>query len=79
MPELFEVKQEIIKLSEAFKFSFDPATKNFTAISSGDVIARDGDVTYQVGPIEELVVFPNPDVKVVLRAGLMVVRKSVIS
>ena len=40
----------------------------------GEVIATDGDTVYTVQHDEELVVFPNPDVRVGLRAGLMVVR-----
>ena len=40
----------------------------------GEVIATDGDTVYTVQHPEELVVFPNPDVRVGLRAGLMVVR-----
>ena len=37
-------------------------------------IATDGDTVYSVKHAEELVVFPNPDVRVGLRAALMVVR-----
>ena len=40
----------------------------------GEVIALDGDTVYTVEHDEELVVFPNPDVRVGLRAGIMVVR-----
>ena len=70
---VFKVAQEIIKLSDDFKMSFDRATQNFTALRQGEVIATDGDTVYTVKHAEELVVFPNPDVRVGLRAGLMVV------
>ncbi|GAA4030645.1 succinylglutamate desuccinylase [Actimicrobium antarcticum] len=73
-PLVFEVVQEIIKHSEAFRMHFDGATQNFTAMQRGDVIATDGEVVYRVGHDEELVVFPNPSVRIGLRAGLMVVR-----
>jgi succinylglutamate desuccinylase len=71
---VFQVAQEIIKHSDAFTMSFDRATQNFTALPQGALIATDGDITYTVRHAEELVVFPNPDVRVGLRAGLMVVR-----
>lgn len=74
MPHVFKVAQEIIKLSDDFSMAFGRDTHNFTALPAGQVIATDGATVYRVGPAEELVVFPNPDVRVGLRAGLMVVR-----
>jgi succinylglutamate desuccinylase len=71
---VFKVAQEIMKLSDGFKMAFDRSTQNFTALRQGDIIATDGDTVYSVKHREELVVFPNPDVRVGLRAGLMVVR-----
>jgi succinylglutamate desuccinylase len=73
-PQVFKVAQEIIKLSDGFSMAFDRATWNFTALAQGETIATDGDTVYKVQHPEELVVFPNPDVRVGLRAGLMVVR-----
>ena len=73
-PHVFKVAQQIIKHSEAFTMSFDRTTQNFTALGQGEVIARDGEHVYTVQHPQELVVFPNPDVRVGLRAGLMVVR-----
>ena len=73
-PHVFKVAQEVIKLSDGFKMGFDRSTQNFTALRQGDVIATDGATVYTVKHAEELVVFPNPDVRVGLRAGLMVVR-----
>ncbi|MES2900258.1 MAG: succinylglutamate desuccinylase [Pseudomonadota bacterium] len=73
-PHVFKVAQQIIKLSDNFTMSFDRSTQNFTALAQGQVIATDGDTVYTVQHPEELVVFPNPDVRVGLRAGLMVVR-----
>ncbi|MFT5963107.1 MAG: succinylglutamate desuccinylase [Burkholderiaceae bacterium] len=74
VPMVFEVVQEIIKHSEAFQMSFDGTTGNFTALPRDAVIATDGAHEYRVGHDEELVVFPNPAVRVGFRAGLMVVR-----
>lgn len=73
-PHVFKVAQQIMKLSDAFRMTFDRNTWNFTALPQGAVIASDGDTVYTVKHPEELVVFPNPDVRVGLRAGLMVVR-----
>ncbi len=73
-PHVFKVAQEIIKLSDAFSMAFGKETHNFTALMAGEIIATDGATVYRVGAQEELVVFPNPDVRVGLRAGLMVVR-----
>ena len=74
-PHVFKVAQQIMKLSDAFSMAFDRTTHNFTAMRQGDVIATDGATVYRVQHPEELVVFPNPDVRVGLRAGLMVVRR----
>jgi succinylglutamate desuccinylase len=73
-PHVFEVAQEVVKLSDDFRMSFGRDTQNFSALKRGEVIATDGDTVYTVSHDEELVVFPNPDVRVGLRAGLMVVR-----
>ncbi|RJG21918.1 succinylglutamate desuccinylase [Massilia cavernae] len=73
-PHVFKVAQQIIKLSDDFRMTFDRSTQNFTALGQGQVIATDGDTVYTVKHPEELVVFPNPDVRAGLRAGLMVVR-----
>jgi succinylglutamate desuccinylase len=48
--------------------------ENFSALTPGSVIAEDGDMVYRVGDETEYVVFPNPDVRPGLRAGLMVVK-----
>ena len=73
-PHLFQVAQEVIKLSEDFRMGFERDTQNFTALAQGALIATDGATVYTVKHTEELVLFPNPDVRVGLRAGLMVVR-----
>jgi succinylglutamate desuccinylase len=73
-PLVFDTAQSITKLSDAFSMSFGRETENFTPLKRGDVIATDGDTVYTVQHDEECVVFPNPDVRVGLRAGIMVVR-----
>ncbi|MEH6437205.1 succinylglutamate desuccinylase [Massilia sp. DD77] len=73
-PLVFKQVQEVLKLSDQFTMKVGRETWNFTALKKGEVIAQDGDTFYTVKHDEELVVFPNPDVRVGLRAGLMVVR-----
>jgi len=75
-PHVFRVAQELVKQSDAFRLTFDSATGNFTPMAPGTLIAEDGGKVYRVGPETEYVVFPNPDVHVGLRAGLMVVRSA---
>jgi succinylglutamate desuccinylase len=72
-PQIFKVAQELIKHDERFRMAFDRDTWNFTPLQAGALIAADGDVVYRVGSATEYVVFPNPDVRPGLRAGLMVV------
>jgi succinylglutamate desuccinylase len=74
VPLVFEVVQDIIKHSEAFRMTFDGSTPNFTALPRDALIATDGALEYRVGQDEERVVFPNPAVRIGFRAGLMVVR-----
>ena len=73
-PLVFDTAQSITKLSDAFRMGFGRDTENFTPLKRGEVIATDGDTVYTVQHDEEFVVFPNPDVRVGLRAGIMVVR-----
>jgi succinylglutamate desuccinylase len=73
-PHVFRVAKNVIKLSDGFKMTVGRETWNFTAMKRGEVIATDGDTVYTVDHDEELVVFPNPDVRIGLRAGMMVVR-----
>ncbi|WP_420476310.1 succinylglutamate desuccinylase [Noviherbaspirillum sp. ST9] len=74
-PRVFRVAQELVKQSDAFRMTFGKDTQNFTALPPGSVIAEDGDTVYRVGGESEYVVFPNPDVRPGLRAGLMVVEE----
>ena len=73
-PHVFRVAQELVKRSDDFRMTFDRGTQNFTPLAPGAVIAHDGDTTLRVGPATEYVVFPNPEVRVGQRTGLMVVR-----
>lgn len=73
-PHIFKVAQNITKLSDSFTMAFGKETQNFTPLARGAEIARDGATVYTVQHEQEFVVFPNPDVRIGLRAGMMVVR-----
>lgn len=75
LPHRFRVVQEIIKRSDDFRMECDANTHNFTTMQQGAIIARDGQTVYRVRQPQEYIVFPNPDVMVGLRAGLMLVRQ----
>lgn len=71
-PIRFRVAQEIVKRAEDFRMAVGQDTHNFTALAPGALIATDATQTLRVGALPEHVVFPNPDVLVGQRAGLMV-------
>jgi len=73
-PLIFRVAQELIKRTDAFALTFDGNTQNFTPLAPHTLIATDGECSYKVGDQTEYVLFPNPTVRIGLRAGLMVVR-----
>lgn len=72
-PRLFRAVRELIKHSEGFRPHFDAQTANFTRFEAGSLLAEDGEVVYRVGPQPEYMLFPNPEVRVGLRAGVMAV------
>ena len=74
-PRIFDVVGQLDKLSERFVLVVGSQMANFTAYPQGTLIATDGDYQYAVTHAEERIVFPNPKVKVGLRAGLMVVER----
>ena len=73
LPVRFRVAQEIVKRAEDFQMTIGKDTHNFTALAPGALIGTDAMQTLRVGARLEYVVFPNPDVLVGQRAGLMVV------
>ena len=74
LPIRFRVAQEIVKRAEDFQMTIGNDTENFTALAPGALIATDATQSLRVGALPECVVFPNPDVLVGQRAGLMVVQ-----
>jgi succinylglutamate desuccinylase len=72
--KVYKVTQELKKISEQFQLNFPESVKNFTRFSAGDVLASDGEISYQVQQPHEWVLFPNSSVRPGLRAGLMLVQ-----
>ncbi|BCL75394.1 succinylglutamate desuccinylase [Jeongeupia sp. HS-3] len=70
---VYRVSRELIKRSDAFRLLIDGETDNFTPLPQGMPIAEDGDIRWVVDEENALIVFPNPDVSIGQRAGLIVV------
>ncbi|MFV0576482.1 MAG: succinylglutamate desuccinylase [Vibrio sp.] len=71
--KVYQVSQQLTKLSEAFELNFSDEVENFTAFRQGDILATDQDTVYSVKQPQEFVLFPNAKVRPNLRAGLMLV------
>ncbi|WP_137937414.1 succinylglutamate desuccinylase [Chitinivorax sp. B] len=68
---IFQATRDVTKTSESFRLNLSPDVLNFTPLEAGTVVAEDGE--YQlVAAQSEHIIFPNPDVKVGLRAGILV-------
>lgn len=74
-PIRYHVSQQITRLSDDFVLHLGAETLNFTALVQGTLLAEDGDTQYFVQQGREYVLFPNPQVAVGLRAGLMLVKE----
>lgn len=71
----YRVVQEIIRQHEDFQLHIPAQCFNFTPFEQGFVLAEQMDSVYQVKHQQEWVLFPNSNVAVGLRAGLMLVRE----
>jgi succinylglutamate desuccinylase len=72
--KLFSVAREIIKRSDAFTLNLPNDVENFTVLEKGFVLAEDASSSRWV--VEEegaRIIFPNPNVKNGLRAGILIV------
>lgn len=67
----FAVKHSIQRTSEHWEFFVDDDVPNFAEFPPGSVISQDGSDKYMVGEEPEYIVFPNRNVPVGQRAGLM--------
>lgn len=69
---VFEVVQEILNTGPSFRFHVPDDVANFTEYQPGTVIWEDDQSCYRVGTAPEAIVFPNREVPVGERVGLMV-------
>lgn len=70
--EIFRVVHEIINTGASFRLRVPDDAANFTRYAPGTLIWEDGQTDYHVGNRPEYIVFPNRDVPVGQRAGLMI-------
>ena len=69
---VFKVKQEIIKANDEYNLLLDDDVKNFTSFKKGTLLASDGsDENYFVEEDGESIVFPNNNVPVGQRVGVL--------
>ncbi|MDF0749594.1 succinylglutamate desuccinylase [Marinobacter sp. 71-i] len=69
---VFEVVHEILNTGDSFRFHVPDGVANFTMYDPGTVIWEDDTTCYKVGDTPEGIVFPNRDVPVGQRVGLMI-------
>jgi len=74
---IFQVVHEILNSGEGFQFHVPDDVANFTEYTPGTVIWEDSQQRYCVGEKPEAIVFPNRDVPVGQRVGLLVSRLAV--
>lgn len=72
---IFEVVHEILNTGDSFQFHVPDDVANFTAYEPGTVIWEDDETTYRVGDRPEAIIFPNRNVPVGQRVGLLVREK----
>lgn len=76
IPELYQVKHEILHTGPGFRLHVTPQTPNFTLYDTGTVVWENGSTCWKA-PEPLRMVFPNPDVPKGQRAGLLVQSVSV--
>jgi len=71
--QLFRVAREVIKHSDAFTFNLAADVENFSVLPKGYELARDsGDTTWVITEDGARIIFPNPQVAIGLRAGIII-------
>jgi succinylglutamate desuccinylase len=67
----YKVSQVLIKQSEQFKLHIDDNAENFSEFPEGFILASDQNIKYRVNTSQGYILFPNNDVKIGFRAGLL--------
>ncbi|MFT7243295.1 MAG: succinylglutamate desuccinylase [Candidatus Azotimanducaceae bacterium] len=73
-PTVFRVVHELIRTSEQYRLNIDSTTPNFAQFKPNTLIETDGLKEYRTAHSDETIVFPNPDVPIGQRTGLMIVK-----
>ncbi len=71
VPQVFRITREIVKQSDAFRLALPEDAPNFSPLAAGALVAEDA-ATRWFAEAGECIVFPNPAVRIGLRAGLLV-------
>ncbi|CAJ0991668.1 succinylglutamate desuccinylase [Pantoea sp. Nvir] len=74
-PRRYHVVQQITRLSNQFQLHINAQTRNFTVFPQGALLAEDGEKRYVVQKEREYVLFPNSNIALGLRAGLILVEE----
>lgn len=69
--EVFKVTKSLIKKNDTFQINLPDDAPNFSHFVQGEIIASDSTSCYKVEESEVWILFPNPNVQVGLRAGLI--------
>ncbi|MEQ5970716.1 succinylglutamate desuccinylase [Serratia liquefaciens] len=70
---VFRVERSLIKRSEAFKLHLSDDTANFTELEQGTLLCEQPGEEYRVQHAREWILFPNPQVALGLRAGMVLI------
>ncbi|WP_313551796.1 succinylglutamate desuccinylase [Pseudomonas sp.] len=71
--KVFHVSREVIKQSEAFRLHLADDVANFSPLPEGYLLAEDGSQKWIVTETDARIIFPNPNVRPGLRAGILIV------
>ncbi|SSH62407.1 succinylglutamate desuccinylase [Klebsiella pneumoniae] len=72
----FRVNRSLIKHSELLRFHLDADVPNFTPLPAGTLIGELPGECWRVEHCTEWILFPNPNVTVGLRAGLLLAEET---